>query len=80
MWMLQWLVQSFFLSVLYLQNLHLYFLGGRDGIDGGGGGGTGAIEEEDVTVSDGADFLVERAGLDVITTWGCNAGIWYDVG
>ena len=58
----------------------MYFLGGRDGIDGGGGGGTGAIEEEDDTVADGADLLVERDGLDVITTWGCNAGIWYDVG
>ena len=63
---LQWLLQSFFRSVEYVQKLHLYFLGGREGVDEG--------LEEDVTVEDGALCLVERVGLDG-TVWGWDVGI-----
>ena len=67
MWTLQWFCQSFFLSVEYGQNLHLYFLregaGGWEGVeedeDEAWAGGT----EDEVTVADGADFLADRGGL-----------------
>ena len=41
MWTLQWFCQSFFLSVEYGQNLHLYFL------TEGAGGWEGVEEDED---------------------------------
>ena len=66
-WTLQWFCQSFFLSVEYGQNLHVYFLtegaGGWEGVeedeDEAWAGGT----EDEVTVADGADFLADRGGL-----------------
>ena len=64
-WTLQWFCQSFFLSVEYGQNLHLYFLaagaGGWEGVeeDEAWAGGT----EDEVTVADGADFLADSGGF-----------------